>query len=625
MSHSAPKASQNEYWSVDSQPAKLSGHVPLWKAPMVLLTFTLLSASTLVVLQYDPFLGAQFPANDWVFAPVPGQHFIAIRHFLFSFFISFGLFANGPLRLRLGFIADLVLSFLLICVLIDFLAVGLWAWFDVPISLRNLQISTGLVGFALFSARLYAWGAMPAPVEMVVTPRRPLRSFSRFFATVLLAGTLSWWVAKLDLGAVAWLRGYALLGGLGPGVFLFLPSFFFMLYLLSQWDRRADRAKPEYAPDVTIVIPAHNEEYIIAATLQAIDTAAGNYDGEVRVFVVNNNSSDNTYDLAKATFAACKHAIGRVLTETRPGKAHALNMGFAAVETEIVIRIDADTQIDKDSLRLAMAHFAAPKLGCLGGVPNTRGRSFFERARLAEVLVNHGYYAISNEAIDGLVAIPGMFAAYRADLPRQLGGFAFGLNGEDSDMSMRIGELGYRIHVDPKVRYESEVPATYAHMREQRMRWFRSAFHITSRCRQAAELKNPSLRGYLILPIMLLNTAVRTMILPLFIFGLIEYFEPFDTGPRPLWIAIAAVALGAPTLVASMAILINKTPRGWLYVPEYTLFRLMRSYFTLESMLSIAITGRRKQTPLRLPPLAKTTLANETSPDSGLTQDPSTV
>lgn len=620
-----PKASQNEYWSVDSQPAKLSGRVPLWKAPAVLVTFTVLGALSLVVLQNDALLGSFFTANDWVFAPVPGQHFIAIRHFLLAFFVSFGLFANGSAIVCLKFIADLVGSFLAICLAIDLLSIFLWQAFDVPISLRNLQIATGLIGFAVFSARLYTWGEMPAPVHMAVTPAHPLRSFGRFGVLVVLAGVLSWWVNKLDLQSVSWLRGRALLGGLGPGVFLFLPSLFFMMYLLAVWDRRKEKETKDFAPDVTIVIPAHNEEYIIAATLQAIDKAAERYSGQVTVYVVNNNSIDGTFAVANTTFDHFAYAKGRVINEPRPGKAHALNTGFAAVTTDLVIRIDADTQIDPDSLRFALRHFTDPHLGCLGGVPNTRGRSFFERARLAEVLINHGYYAIANTAIDGQVAIPGMFAVYHSDLVRQLGGFAFGLNGEDSDMSMRIGELGYRIQVDPQVRYESEVPASYAHMREQRMRWFRSAFHITARCREATEFRNPSLRGWLVLPIMLLNTAVRTMGIPLVIFGLIELLEPFDTGPRPLWTAVAAVILGAPTLVALGAVLINKTPRAILYLPEYTVFRMMRAYFTLESMLSIKLSGRQQKSPIQLPELEQITLPLAPEPDTLEARGPASV
>ena len=81
-------------------------------------------------------------------------------------------------------------------------------------------------------------------------------------------------------------------------------------------------------------------------------------------------------------------------------------------------------------------------------------------------------------AFEGIVAVPGMFAAYRTRLVREVGGFATGMNGEDADVSLRIGELGPRIVVDPGVFYTSEVPRTYRHLREQRMRWFRSVYHV---------------------------------------------------------------------------------------------------------------------------------------------------
>jgi hypothetical protein len=41
--------------------------------------------------------------------------------------------------------------------------------------------------------------------------------------------------------------------------------------------------------------------------------------------------------------------------------------------------------------------------------------------------------------------------------------------------------------------------------------------------------------------------------------------------------------------MAIFATLINGAPKGILYVPEYIIFRILRAYFTLESMLSISI------------------------------------
>ncbi len=41
--------------------------------------------------------------------------------------------------------------------------------------------------------------------------------------------------------------------------------------------------------------------------------------------------------------------------------------------------------------------------------------------------------------------------------------------------------------------------------------------------------------------------------------------------------------------MAIFSTLLNCMPKGILYVPEYIIFRILRAYFTLESMLSISI------------------------------------
>ncbi|WP_173206502.1 hypothetical protein [Sphingopyxis sp. BSNA05] len=52
--------------------------------------------------------------------------------------------------------------------------------------------------------------------------------------------------------------------------------------------------------------------------------------------------------------------------------------------------------------------------------------------------------------------------------------------------------------------------------------------------------------------------------------------------------------IGAPMLVAVAAILINGRPAALLGLPEYILFRAMRAWFTLESVLTIPINRRAK-------------------------------
>ena len=166
------------------------------------------------------------------------------------------------------------------------------------------------------------------------------------------------------------------------------------------------------------------------------------------------------------------------------------------------------------------------------------------------------------------------------------------MNGEDTDLSLRIGELGYHSVVDPKLLYTSEVPATYGHMREQRMRWFRSVFHVSSRCRDLIYSKNWSLRGKVILPYMLVNSARRAMLVPLIIFGSLECAFSFNELSPIVWQSVVAVTTGTPSMVAVAAALMNGVPRALVAVPDYLLFRVLRGYFTLESLLSIFVDTR---------------------------------
>ena len=79
------------------------------------------------------------------------------------------------------------------------------------------------------------------------------------------------------------------------------------------------------------------------------------------------------------------------------------------------------------------------------------------------------------------------------------------------------------------------------------------------------------------------------MMVPLLLFGLIEYLTDFDAFNTLVWQSVVAVTVGAPALMAVFCALLMRSPKAILYLPEYLVFRVMRAYFTLESMLSINI------------------------------------
>jgi cellulose synthase/poly-beta-1,6-N-acetylglucosamine synthase-like glycosyltransferase len=107
-------------------------------------------------------------------------------------------------------------------------------------------------------------------------------------------------------------------------------------------------------PSLGILVPAHNESAVLAATLQSIDAQLDPAD---RLLVVADNCTDNTAEIARANGA---EVIERQNVEQR-GKGYALAAGLTALAgapTELVAIIDADCQL-ADGCLSALARTAA--------------------------------------------------------------------------------------------------------------------------------------------------------------------------------------------------------------------------------------------------------------------------
>lgn len=87
-------------------------------------------------------------------------------------------------------------------------------------------------------------------------------------------------------------------------------------------------------PEVSVVMPAYNEEASILKTLYCLSQSRT--PRSVEVIVVNNNSKDNTEAIVLSTGATC-------IKETKQGITPARNAGLAAARGKYVLNADADT------------------------------------------------------------------------------------------------------------------------------------------------------------------------------------------------------------------------------------------------------------------------------------------
>lgn len=355
------------FGSVDSRPGRLAVNVSPLRAPALLLTFAILTVLQLYALEIG-FAETWFPSHDYVFGPYTGIHTVSIRTYIISFYLSFAIFAAGRRKARLLLAFDLVLRFLVMCALLDLGSTALLGLIGEPYPLSVIQIVAGLLGFGIFAFIIIERGTMPEPVYVRIERHHNMRSIFRIAAAATIATTVSVWVGFHDVAAIDDLREISLLGGIGPGVVLFLAVFFIQLYVVAAVERRL-LARPSFSAPISVIVPAHNERYIIEETIRHIDAAAAQYDSPVELVIMDNASTDGTGDLARAAIAACSSLEGRVLDVPKPGKAHALNAGAAVASHDFVVRIDADTLVRDDTFRLAMQNFANDETGAVGGIP----------------------------------------------------------------------------------------------------------------------------------------------------------------------------------------------------------------------------------------------------------------
>jgi glycosyltransferase involved in cell wall biosynthesis len=113
-------------------------------------------------------------------------------------------------------------------------------------------------------------------------------------------------------------------------------------------------------PVVSIIIPAHDEEALLGATLAALRTAIETLDVPVEIVVVDDASTDRTAEIARAAGA---QVVGVTLRHI----AAARNAGARAARGELLIFVDADTIVPAAVLRGALAAMYGGAAG--GGAP----------------------------------------------------------------------------------------------------------------------------------------------------------------------------------------------------------------------------------------------------------------
>ncbi len=231
---------------------------------------------------------------------------------------------------------------------------------------------------------------------------------------------------------------------------------------------RPDRAKlPEPPPGVTVLIPAHNEESVIVQTVQSV--LMSDLD-EIHVVVVDDGSSDRTLELLQLNFG--RNDRVQILHQANRGKAAALNNALSQAQTEFVVTIDADTEIEPDAIRKLLRHFSDPKVGAVAGNVKVGNRSrWLTRWQALEYITSQNMEKRAFDLLNCITVVPGALGAWRKGAIEAAGGITAETVAEDADLTIAIRRLGWRVTYDEEAIAWTEAPETPGQLIRQRFRW----------------------------------------------------------------------------------------------------------------------------------------------------------
>ncbi len=255
--------------------------------------------------------------------------------------------------------------------------------------------------------------------------------------------------------------------------------------------RPAEQIPGGARPAATIIVAAHNEAATLPVTLAAL--LAQTSPAET-ILIADDGSTDGTVALLQQAYGlmpvpgalsepSAAFPSLRWLRLPHNGKARALNVACALIDTELVLTVDADTLLEPDALQAMRDAFAAdPALVAATGVltpvcgPSLQGR-LLEWFQTYEYVRNFlSRYAWMR--VNGLLLISGAFACYRRRALLAVGGFDPDCLVEDYELTHRLrdhaGRQGLQWHtsVIGGAHARTDAPSTPGAFLRQRRRWF---------------------------------------------------------------------------------------------------------------------------------------------------------
>lgn len=225
-----------------------------------------------------------------------------------------------------------------------------------------------------------------------------------------------------------------------------------LLYVLARVRTRSI-ARGELTPSMTLLIPVHNEEQVVAEKIA--NSLSVDYPAELlEVIFISDGSTDRTGELVRAS----GDPRVRLIEIPRSGKAAALNAGARAAVGEVLVFTDANVELDREALRHIGRCLSDPEVGGVAGRKTYVVRSGGDTTERGENLYWKWdqWQKELESAIGSVFAADGSLYAIRRPLFAPIDDPA---QADDIAISTRVVLQGRRLVFEPAAVAREEAPA----------------------------------------------------------------------------------------------------------------------------------------------------------------------
>jgi poly-beta-1,6-N-acetyl-D-glucosamine synthase len=279
----------------------------------------------------------------------------------------------------------------------------------------------------------------------------------------------------------------------------------YLQHVESGLDREKGQRLP-FLPPVTVIIPAYNEAAVIEAAVRSL--LRQDYP-RFEVLIVDDGSTDGTYQQAAKLEGHFGGAAVRVVSKANGGKAAALNTGIALARHPFIVCMDGDSTLSRTALRSMVDHFADSRVAAVAGNVKVVNRvNLWTRLQALEYIEGLNMARRAQGFIRAVNIIPGPLGMFRRDVLLQLGGYDTDTFAEDADLTLKILAAGWRVEYEDEAIAFTEAPETLRSLLKQRYRWTRGILQAMGKRRRALFGRNTDMAVRISLGMMVFESII---------------------------------------------------------------------------------------------------------------------